>query len=107
MLEKWIQHRLVEEAVIIDPPLHDAVEHVRKVLEGLVTAARDTPGADLPLHADDLALADRRQEAHEVLAIPLPGQPRPEGVSHEREARAVVVATAVIGPATCVLDLDR
>jgi hypothetical protein len=60
------------------PALHDAVEHQRKVAEGLVTALGAVPGADLPAHGLHRLATDRGQERHEMLAVPVFGQPQPE-----------------------------
>lgn len=43
VLEEVKQLGAVEAPVLVDPPQHDAVEHVRKVVEGLVTAAGQMP----------------------------------------------------------------
>jgi hypothetical protein len=93
--EEVEQPGLVEAPVVVDPPLHDAVEHPRKVVEGLVTAAGQVPRADLGAHRLDRVRADRGQERHEMLAVPVLGQPRPELIAQERELDVLVGARAV------------
>src|SRR6266480_477931 len=85
--QEGIQHRLVEAAVIVDPALHDAVEHLREVGEGLVTAPGNVPGPHFPAHRLDRVLADRREEVHKVLPPLVLGQPRTECVPQERYSK--------------------
>ena len=93
--EEVEQPGAVEAPVVVDPPLHDAVEHQRKVAEGLVTALGPVPGADLRSHGLHRVPADRRQERHGMLAVPVFGQPGPELIPQERERRDLMIAAPV------------
>src|SRR5216683_1331886 len=94
--EEAEQLGLVEAPVIVDPPLHDAVEHLRKVVQGFVTALGPVPGADLRSHGLDRVLADRREEAHEMLPVLALGQPGTKRVPQERERRDLMIAAPVV-----------
>ena len=83
--EEAEQPGLVEASVVVDPPLHDAVEHAGKVVKGLVTATAQRPRTDLGSHRLHCVRADRGQERHEVLAVPVLGQSRTELIPQERE----------------------
>src|SRR5207253_9859377 len=48
--ESRIQLGLVEAPVVVDPPLHDHVEHARKGAQGLVAAFVELPVPDFPPH---------------------------------------------------------
>src|SRR6266566_1977101 len=48
--ESRMQLGLVETPVVVDPPLHDHVEHPRKVTQGLVAAFVELPAPDFPPH---------------------------------------------------------
>src|SRR6266542_1244227 len=48
--EKWIQPGLVEATVIIDPPLHNNIHQLCKVVQRLVRAAIDPPAPQLLTH---------------------------------------------------------
>src|SRR5690242_17622447 len=89
-----MQLGLVEAPVVVDPTLHDVVEHPRKVREGLVTAVGQVPGTQHLAHRLDRLLAGRGQEAHEVPPGPADRQPGPERVPEERERRPKARAEA-------------
>src|SRR5439155_20382489 len=65
------------------------------VAEGLVTALGPVPGADLRSHGLHRLRADRWQERHEMLAVPVLGQPGPELIPQERERRGLMIAAPV------------
>src|SRR6266568_1305804 len=66
--EKRIQPGLVEASVIVDPALHDLVEHVCKVTERFVTATIDSPAPQLATHCFKSVVAHRRQEVGKEFA---------------------------------------
>ena len=63
--ENRIQHGLVEAPVIVDPPLHDRIDHSCQVRERQVTAPVDPPGANLPFNRLSGVATDRRGEVDE------------------------------------------
>src|SRR5713101_6651216 len=61
-LEKRMHLGPVEAAVIVDPPLHDDVHHLCKVVQSLVTATIDSPAPQFSTHFDEGVAAYRRQK---------------------------------------------
>src|SRR6266568_4665113 len=57
-----MQLRPVEAAVVVDPPLHHDVDHLCKVVQGLVTATIDSPAPQLATHLFDGVATCRRQK---------------------------------------------
>jgi len=96
--KKWIQHRLVEASVIVDPPLHHFVEHVGKVTQSLVTALVDPPAPQLSTHRFDSVVTHRRQEIDKELASLAFREARTKRVPQEIKSLVGIGSSAI-----CVL----
>src|SRR5713101_7746129 len=60
--EERMQPGPVEAAVVVDPPLHDDVHHLCKLVQCLVTAAIDSPAPQLSTHRFESVATYRRQK---------------------------------------------
>src|ERR1700730_3887417 len=83
--EKRIQPGLVEASVVVDPPLHDFIEHVCKVAQRLVTATVEPPAPQFSTHRFESVVTHRRREVDKMLASPALRQARTKGVPQEVE----------------------
>ncbi len=90
-----IEGRLVETAIVVDPPADMVVEHPRQIVQRLVAALVERPVSDgLPDRFESFA-ADRRTE-RDAEPVPSARQPRPKRIAEEVELVVWVVAASII-----------
>src|SRR6266851_3693324 len=94
--EQWSQRGLVEASVVVDPPLHDLVEHVCKVVQRFVTATVESPASQLSTHLLHGLVAHRWEEADKELASLGLRTARTKRVSQEIESFVGVAPRAIL-----------
>src|SRR5664279_5397721 len=95
LAERWVQHRAIERAVVIDPPSHCRIEHVREVAQPLVAALADVPASYLCPDRFGCLVADRGAEVHKHLAPTILRQSRSKRVSEEVKPFVLMMTTPV------------
>jgi hypothetical protein len=93
--ENVIEPRTIVSPVVLHPTSNLWIEHPRQILNRFITPTLKLPSTHFLADALGGLLADRRQEAHEVLAATISRTPWPELMPQEGKLLVFVCSSPV------------